>query len=187
MKIASSRSPLLAPSYSMYWSGSFVPHLDRGEASQPPPSHTTGHMGHVSGGSAAVIGVRRTSQPVRHLPARQPRVHPRGRTAPDPSPEVIAPLHTWSRFSFHRSDLQHAPAGLRCPLLTSTGPAGRIAPLSVSVIWPPSSLKVARVTTVWDLSPTEHWANAADLCESTATLAVSPAVPRDRYTVRKGL
>jgi hypothetical protein len=31
--------------------------------------------------------------PERRLPACQPRIHPRGRASPDPSPEAIAPLH----------------------------------------------------------------------------------------------
>jgi hypothetical protein len=95
-----------------------------------PPSHTTGHTGHVSGGSADSVraictptGVSSPSVPAVCSSQRPSIPRPLAgchRAAP---PQAATPLD--------RSGLQHARAGLLCRLLTSARRSGRITPSSV--------------------------------------------------------
>jgi hypothetical protein len=72
-----------------------------------------------------------TPQRERHLPVCQPRVHPRGRASPGPSPDAISPLHNRQRLSSTVQAFSTHSARLLCPLLTSARRSGRIPPPSV--------------------------------------------------------
>jgi hypothetical protein len=87
-------------------------------------------MDHVAGGSAESVRVIETPQLERLLRACPPRVHPRGRVSPDPSPDAISPRHPRPRLL---STVRAFPPTcvVLCPLLTSAGRSGRIAPPSV--------------------------------------------------------
>jgi hypothetical protein len=76
------------------------------------------------------VRVTHAPQPERHLPACQPRIHPRGRAALAPSPDAISPLHSRQLLS---STVQAFPPWLvvRCRLLTSAERSGKIPPPSV--------------------------------------------------------
>jgi hypothetical protein len=87
-------------------------------------------MDHVAGGSAESVRVIETPQLERLLRACPPRVHPRGRVSPDPSPDAISPRHPRPRLL---STVRAFPPTcvVLCRLLTSAGRSERIPPPSV--------------------------------------------------------
>ncbi len=102
-----------------------------GRASRPPPSHTTGHTGHVSGGSAdsvRVISYTPTGASSPGVPAASSSQRP-SIARPLAGCHLAAPPQATTLV--HRSGLQHALACLLYRLLTSAGRSGRIAPPSV--------------------------------------------------------
>jgi len=69
-----------------------------------------------------------------------PRVHPRGRAAPDPSPDAISPLHPRPRLLSTIQAFGALPRALLCPLLLLRCGQGRIPPPSVLQLGHPADL-----------------------------------------------
>jgi len=125
---------------------SSLPNRDRDGPHGLPPSHTTGHTDHVSGGSADEIEVVYSPRPKRLLPLRQWPVHPRRRTH-GPTPRRVPSRHSTAgddsslpfRPSARTSVHTMPPADSCLPVrddLSSLSPTGQQAGLPRSAVIP---------------------------------------------------